>query len=201
MPPSFFHFNGFVCSSTLFANTSALTNSLLFRANSTCKVLEHLVWSNASGFQFWGPLARTNILSALCGLANWEDPSMHQYQCWGKLLMNFQGHWSIQIFLESKAPRDSCIRISPEIHMDQCRESTNPRFRNPRFLFGVFFPIFRAKNRPKTPKQKPPLKKGGLVDNRESTNPRFRNPRFLFGVFFLYLRQKIGKNPETKTPP
>ena len=31
------------------------------------KVLEHLVWSNTSGFQFWGPLARTNFLSALCG--------------------------------------------------------------------------------------------------------------------------------------
>ena len=31
-------------------------------------VLEHLVWSNTSGFQFWGPLARTNFLSALCGL-------------------------------------------------------------------------------------------------------------------------------------
>ena len=46
----------------------ALTNSLLFRANSTCKVLEHLVCSNTSGFQFWGPLARTNFLSALCGL-------------------------------------------------------------------------------------------------------------------------------------
>ena len=46
--------------------------SLLFRANSTCKVLEHLVWSNTSGFPFWGPLARTNLicLLALCGLPN-----------------------------------------------------------------------------------------------------------------------------------
>ena len=32
------------------------------------KVFEHLVWSNTSGFQFWGPLARTNIWSALRGL-------------------------------------------------------------------------------------------------------------------------------------
>ena len=36
-PLHFLHFNGAVCSNTLFSNTSALTNSLLFRANSTCK--------------------------------------------------------------------------------------------------------------------------------------------------------------------
>ena len=53
---------------TLFSRTLPLTSSLLFRGNSTCKILEHLVWSNTSGFQFWGPLARTNFLSALCGL-------------------------------------------------------------------------------------------------------------------------------------
>ena len=66
-PLHFLHFNGVVCSNTLFSNTSALTNSLLFMANSTRKILEHLVWSNTSGFQFWGPLARTDFLSALCG--------------------------------------------------------------------------------------------------------------------------------------
>ena len=48
-PLHFLHFNGVVCSNTLFSNTSALTNSLLFRANSTRKILEHLVWSNTSG--------------------------------------------------------------------------------------------------------------------------------------------------------
>ena len=37
MPLHFLHFNGFVCSSTLFSNTSALTSSLLLRANSTCR--------------------------------------------------------------------------------------------------------------------------------------------------------------------
>ena len=42
-PLQFLQFNGVVCSNTLFSNTSALTNSLSFRANSTCKVLEHLV--------------------------------------------------------------------------------------------------------------------------------------------------------------
>ena len=66
-----FHFvllNGAVCSNILFSNTSALTSSLLFWGNSTCRILEHLVCSNTSGFQFWGPLARTNFLSALCGL-------------------------------------------------------------------------------------------------------------------------------------
>ena len=61
-------FNGVVCSNTLFSNTSAFTNSLSIRANSARKILEHLFWSNTSGFQFWGPLARTNFLSALCGL-------------------------------------------------------------------------------------------------------------------------------------
>ena len=67
-PLHFLSLNGVVCSNTLFSNTSALTSSLLFRGNSTCKILEHLVWSNTSGFQFLGPLARTNFLSALCGL-------------------------------------------------------------------------------------------------------------------------------------
>ena len=37
MPLHFLHFNGDVCSNNLFSNTSALTNSVLFRANSTCK--------------------------------------------------------------------------------------------------------------------------------------------------------------------
>ena len=67
-PLHFLDLNGVVCSNTLLSNTSALTSSLLFRGNSTCKILEHLVWSNTFGFQFWGPLARTNFLSALCGL-------------------------------------------------------------------------------------------------------------------------------------
>ena len=56
-PLHFLHFNGAVCSNALFSNTSALTSSLLFRGNSTRKILEHLVCSNTSGFQFWGPLA------------------------------------------------------------------------------------------------------------------------------------------------
>ena len=74
MPPSFsYNLNGAVCSNTLFSNTSALTSSLLFWGNSTCKILEHLVCSNTSGFQFWGPLARTNLLSALCGLPTFSD--------------------------------------------------------------------------------------------------------------------------------
>ena len=36
-PLRFLHFNGVVCSNTPFLNTSALTSSQLFRANSTCK--------------------------------------------------------------------------------------------------------------------------------------------------------------------
>ena len=51
------NFDGVVCSNTLFSNTSALTDSLLFRANSTCqgsrapRLVEH----------FWVP-----ILGASC---------------------------------------------------------------------------------------------------------------------------------------
>ena len=76
LPPSFLHFIGAVGSNTLFSNTSALTNSLLFRANSTCKgsrtprFVEH----------FWVPilglLAQTNFLSALRGLPNPWNPKI-----------------------------------------------------------------------------------------------------------------------------
>ena len=41
-PLNFLNLNGVVCSNTLFSNTSALTSSLLFWGNSTCKILEHL---------------------------------------------------------------------------------------------------------------------------------------------------------------
>ena len=79
------------------------------------------------------------------------------------------------------------------------RESTNPRFRIPRFSFGVIFLYLRQKTPKQTP---PPLKKEGLVDSRESTNPRFRNPRFfVWGVFFLYLQAKKRQKPQTKPPP
>ena len=53
-----------------------------------------------------------------CVVRTWEEPAVEQYQSRGELLTNFQGHWSIQIFPENKAPRDWSIRISPEIHMD-----------------------------------------------------------------------------------
>ena len=68
-PLLFANFNGAVCSNTLFSNDFCLnTNPLLFRGNSTCKGSRTLIWSNASGFQFWGPLARTKFQSARCGL-------------------------------------------------------------------------------------------------------------------------------------
>ena len=74
-------------------------------------------------------------------------------------------------------------------------------FVTPVFVWGVFFPIFRAKNRQKPQNKNPPLKKGGLVDSRESTNPRFRNPRFLFGVFFpIFKAKKKAKTPKQKPP-
>ena len=49
MSPSFLHFNGAVCSNTLFSNTSALTNSRLFRANSTRKGSRTLLGSSFGG--------------------------------------------------------------------------------------------------------------------------------------------------------
>ena len=48
----------------------------------------------------------------------WEEPSMDQYQCTGKLLKNFQDHWS--------------IRISPGKGMDQWLVHMN----FPRNLYG-----------------------------------------------------------------
>ena len=41
------------------------------------KVLEHLVWSNTSAFQFWVPLARTIFLSALRGLPIFQRSLLH----------------------------------------------------------------------------------------------------------------------------
>ena len=73
-PYHFLHFNGVVGSNTLFSNASALTNSLLFRANSTCKssrtrrLVEH----------FWVPILRAScsnkLLSAVCGLPEGAVP-------------------------------------------------------------------------------------------------------------------------------
>ena len=73
-PFHFLHSNGAVCSNTPLSNTSALTNSLFFRQILRAKLLDHLVWSNTSRFQFWGPLARMNVLSPLCGLPNGDAP-------------------------------------------------------------------------------------------------------------------------------
>ena len=73
-PLHLLHLNGVVCSNTLFSNTSVCTNNLSFRAILHSKVLEYLIWSNTSGFQFWGPLARTNFLSSLCCPPNKQNP-------------------------------------------------------------------------------------------------------------------------------
>ena len=52
----------------------------------------------------------------------WGGTSFGRYrdQCQsrGRLLTNFQGHWSIRSFPENKAPTDWSIGISLEIHMD-----------------------------------------------------------------------------------
>ena len=56
-PLHFLHFNGAICSNTVFSNTSALPNSLLYRANSTCKSSRTPRWVQ----HFWVP-----ILGASC---------------------------------------------------------------------------------------------------------------------------------------
>ena len=50
---------------------------------------------------------------------NWEEPAMDQYQSRGEVLTNFQGHWSIWIFLKTGQRGHWSIRLSIEIHMDQ----------------------------------------------------------------------------------
>ena len=58
-PLHFLDLNGVVCPNTLFSNTSALTSSLLFRANSTCtgsrtpRLVEH----------FWVPILGASCLN------------------------------------------------------------------------------------------------------------------------------------------
>ena len=62
-PFAFFILMGSFAQTLFSSNTSVLTNPLFCRANSTAR------FSNTSfGRLFWGPLARTNFLSGLCGL-------------------------------------------------------------------------------------------------------------------------------------
>ena len=50
-------------------------------------------WRSRSG----GALAPSVVQGVECLRGGWEEPSMDQYQCRGKLLKNFQHHWSIRI--------------------------------------------------------------------------------------------------------
>ena len=52
-------------------------------------------------------------------IQTWKGPSMDHYQSRGKLVTNFQGYWSIQLFPENMATRNWSIRIFSEIHIDQ----------------------------------------------------------------------------------
>ena len=113
MPPSFLNLNGAVCSNTLFSNTSALTSSLLFRGNSTYKVLEHLVWSNTSGFQFWRPLARTNFLSALCGLPKHRATTLGKSHGHLQNLRRDPRQRPLRTPLRGKLPRRASRRVVP----------------------------------------------------------------------------------------
>ena len=86
------------CARTPFSRTLLPWPILCYSGqNLHVKVLEHLVWSNASGFQFWGPPARTNILSVLCGprkrapdyASNWAQPFFESHDvfwCFGPSL-------------------------------------------------------------------------------------------------------------------
>ena len=82
----FLHCNGPVCSNTLFSNTSASTNLCCSGQILHAKVLEHLVWLNTFGLRFWGPLARTNVLSALCGLPTLDDRQIAHLIWWSSTL-------------------------------------------------------------------------------------------------------------------
>ena len=56
---------------------------------------------------------------------------MDQCQSRGKLLTNFQHHWSMQTLPEDKGTEGLSIRISPEIHMDQwLSESSGLHYRS-----------------------------------------------------------------------
>ena len=48
-----------------------------------------------------------------------EEPSMDQCQSRGKVLTNFQRHWSIRISLKTRQKGHRSLQISPEIRMDQ----------------------------------------------------------------------------------
>ena len=66
------------------------------------------IWVDVRGQQFGQALEILN---------NWEEPSIDQCQSRGKLLTNFEGHWSIRISLKTRQKGHWSIRTSPEIHM------------------------------------------------------------------------------------
>ena len=92
-PLHFLHFNGAVCSNTLFSNTSALTNSLLFRTSSTCKgsrtprLVEH----------FWVPIWRASCSNRLC--VGTSRPSHQAWLCQA---------WLLAIFMQKRMFALSC---------------------------------------------------------------------------------------------
>ena len=210
-PLHFLHLNRVVCSNTLFSNTSASTNSLLFirgrqvgdgmgggrngrvwGARFLAKTLENKAFFHKKMQNRGAP--KTAVPTTTHPIPQ-LTPSVIQCRFCMKRFSNTSFFWSNTSGFQLLGPLARKHFLSALFESQQ-----TPVFVTPVFCWGVF-PIFRAKNRQKPQNKNPPLEKGGLVDSRESTNPRFRNPRFLFGVFFLYLGQKIGKNPKTKTPP
>ena len=123
-PPSFLHFNGVVCSNTLFSNTSALT--ILSYAGQ----ILHARFSNTSfartlpGFQFCGPLARTNVLSALCGLPK-KVPRKNRVTLLVGIEMSFSRYRDFSIFFS--VSRSSLTSTLQDVEAHKSTDRLIPR--------------------------------------------------------------------------
>ena len=68
----------------------------------------------------WTPIKQLGLSHAHMRDVMWLGRAIHgPIPISGKLLTNFQGHWSIRISVKTRQNRGWSIRISPEIHMDQ----------------------------------------------------------------------------------
>ena len=71
------------------------------------KLYQHWVFTGAAPRRVSTSNGKIKLVSQQCGIASealrrklstiWEEPSMDQCQCRGKLYKNFQDHWSIRI--------------------------------------------------------------------------------------------------------
>ena len=115
MPPSFLHFNRGVCSNTLFSDTSALTSSLFFRANSTRKGSQtpRLVE------RFWVPILGASCSNKLryCpkgvfgkGVGNSKNASEMRQKC-----VRDASKWVLFYWEKRNVQNTSEIRVKPNL--------------------------------------------------------------------------------------